>query len=140
MCELNSKWSEKQSNTFEHLCQQKILIVCVCVCVCVCVSKWVAGQKYLLKKEKLLLKHTLKRKFIQYLWKKRCSDFYIIWVKVIDLQKRLGHRNVCHVAMNKTKSFCETKYLTKEQVRRYKRKMSQWIDNRKSVYIHEDLA
>ena len=57
---------------------------------------------------------------------------------MIDLQKRLGHRNVCHVAMNKTKSFCKTKYLTKEQVRRYKRKMSQWIDNRKSVYIHED--
>ena len=44
--------------------------------------------------------------------------------------------------MKKFKSFCGTKYKnpTKEQVKKYKRKMSQWINDNKSVYIREDLA
>ena len=59
---------------------------------------------------------------------------------MIDLQKRLCHRNLWHAAMKKIKSFCKTKYPTKEQVKKYKRKMSQWINDDKSVYIREDLA
>ena len=43
-----------------------------------------------------------------------------------DLQKRLCHRNLCHVAMKKKKkSVCGTKHPTKEQVKKYRRKMSQ---------------
>ena len=40
----------------------------------------------------------------------------------------------------KNNSFCRTKYPTKEQAKKYKRKMSQWINDDKSVYICEDLA
>ena len=68
------------------------------------------------------------------------NDLYVIWLKMIDLQKRLGHQNLCHVAMKKINSFCKTKYPTKEHVKKYKRKMSQWINDDKSVYICEDLA
>ena len=42
--------------------------------------------------------------------------------------------------MKKIKSFCETKHPTKEQVKKYKRKMNEWIDDDKSVYIREDRA
>ena len=59
---------------------------------------------------------------------------------MIGLQKRLCHRNLCYVAMKKIKNLCGTKYPTKEQLKKYKRKMSKWINDDKSVYICEDLA
>ena len=74
------------------------------------------------------------------MWKKESNDFCAIWVKMIDLQKWLGHRNLRHAAMKKIKSFCSTNHSTNEQVKKYKRKTSQWINEDKSVYICEDLA
>ena len=59
---------------------------------------------------------------------------------MIGLQKRLCYRYLCHVVMKKIKSSCKTKHPTKEQVKKYKIKMSQWIDDDKSVYIRKDLA
>ena len=59
---------------------------------------------------------------------------------MIDLQKRLGHQNLCHVAKKKIKSFCKTKYPTKERVKIHKIKMNEWTDDDNSVYICEDLA
>ena len=60
---------------------------------------------------------------------------------MIDLQKRLCHRNLCHVATKKMKSFCSTKHPTKAQVKKYKRKSNEWDeDDDKSVYICKDLA
>ena len=46
---------------------------------------------------------------------------------------------------NKNKSLCSAKHPTKEQVKKYKRKASEWDDDDdddddKSLYIHEDLA
>ena len=41
---------------------------------------------------------------------------------------------------NKNKSYCKTKYRNKDQIRKYKRKVNQWIDDDKSVYIREDHA
>ena len=49
---------------------------------------------------------------------KGANDLYVIWVKMSDLQQSLVHQNLCHVAMKKTK------YPTKEQVKKCKRKMS----------------
>ena len=43
----------------------------------------------------------------------------------------------------KNKSLCSAKHPTKEQVKKYKRKASEWDDDDdddKSLYIHEDLA
>ena len=60
---------------------------------------------------------------------------------MIDLQKRLCHRNLCHVVTKKMKSFCSTKHPTKAQVKKYKRKANEWDeDDDKSVYICKDLA
>ena len=47
-------------------------------------------------------------------------------------------QNLCHLATRKIKSSCNTKYPTKDQIRKYKRKVNQWIDDDKSVFIHED--
>ena len=59
---------------------------------------------------------------------------------MIDLQKLLCLRILRHAAMKKIKSFCKTKHPTKKQVKKYNRKMSQWNNEDKSVYIREDLA
>ena len=60
---------------------------------------------------------------------------------MIDLQKRLCHRNLCHVVTKKMKSFCSTKHPTKAQVKNYKRKANEWDeDDDKSVCICKDLA
>ena len=42
--------------------------------------------------------------------------------------------------MKKIKRFCGTKHPTKVQVKKYKRQMSQRINDDKSVYIREDFA
>ena len=43
-------------------------------------------------------------------------------------------------SIKKIKSYCGTKHPTKGQVKKYRRRMGQWIDDNKSVYIREDLA
>ena len=72
--------------------------------------------------------------------KKNVNGLYVIQEKMIDLQKGLVHRNLYHVAMKKIDSYCGTKHSTKEQVKKYKRKMSQWINDDKCVYIREHLT
>ena len=71
--------------------------------------------------------------------KKGANDPYIIWVKMIDLQKGLVHQNLCYAAMKKIRSYCKTKYSTKEQVKKYKRKIGKWINDNKSAYLCEIL-
>ena len=56
--------------------------------------------------------------------KKLTDEDYVIWVKMIDLQNYLHHRNLCHVAMKKIKSCWATKNPTKEQVKKYKK----WVN------------
>ena len=61
---------------------------------------------------------------------------------MIDLQKRLCHQNLCHIVMKKIEIILlwyKIPY-TKKQVQKYKIKISQWINDDKSVYICEDLA
>ena len=56
---------------------------------------------------------------------------------MIDLQKRLCHQNLCHIVMKKIKIiflWYKIAY-TKKQVKKYKIKTSQWINDDKSVYI-----
>ena len=59
-------------------------------------------------------------------YRKPTDEDHVIWIKMIDLQKRFCHRNLCHIAMKTIKNFCSTKHRTKEQVKKYKRKMIQW--------------
>ena len=57
-----------------------------------------------------------------------------------DLQKNFSLQNLCHLPTKNIKSYCGTKHATKDQVKKYKRTMGQWIDDNESVYICEDLA
>ena len=62
-------------------------------------------------------------------------------VKMIDIQKRTGDKNLYHVVMKKIKSYYKTNDPTEEQVRKYKRKANEFgDDDNKCVYIREDLA
>ena len=54
--------------------------------------------------------------------KKGANDLYVTWVKMIDLQKSLGHQNLYYSAIKKIKNYCHAKHPTKEQVKKYKRK------------------
>ena len=60
--------------------------------------------------------HTLR------VYRKLTDKDYVMWVKTIDLQKHLCHRNLCHVAIKKVKTFCGAKHLTKEQVKKFRKK------------------
>ena len=76
--------------------------VCVCVCVCVCLYKNSSEAGRVTRDGKVTLKTYSKNKIHTICVKKRVTnDFYVIWAKIIDLQKRLVHRNLCHVAMKK---------------------------------------
>ena len=63
--------------------------------------------------------------------KKGAKDLYVICVKAIDLQKCLAHQNLYFAAMKKNRSYYKTKYPTKKQVKKYKRKMGKLISDKK---------
>ena len=47
---------------------------------------------------------------------------------------------ICFATMKKIKRYCGTKHPTKEQVKKYKRRMGKWINDNKSAYLRENLA
>ena len=47
---------------------------------------------------------------------------------------------ILHQKKKIIKAYCNTRHPTKDQVKKYKRKMDQWINDNKSVYIFENLA
>ena len=52
----------------------------------------------------------------------------------------MSSKFVISVAIKKNKFFCGRKRPTEEQVKKYKRKRCQWVNDDKSVYIREDLT
>ena len=119
--------------------------MCVCVrvyaCVCVCVYKMNSGAERLTKERKITAEKYSGNKIHTICLCRKCTDEdYVIWVKMIDLQKLLCHRKLCHVAMKKIKNFCKTNHPTRKNVKKYKRKTEQWLNDNKSVYIREDVA
>ena len=62
--------------------------------------------------------HTLR------VYRKLTDEDYVMWVKTIDLQKHLCHRNLCHVAIKKL--FVVQNTLLKNKSKNSERKMSQW--------------
>ena len=96
---------------------------------------------YAIKERKITAETYSKNKtYRTCVYRKITHEDYVIWVKMIDLQKRLCQRNLCHVAMKKIKRFCGIKHPTKEQVKKYKKKMIQCVNGDKSVHNGEDLA
>ena len=86
-----------------------------------------SGAERLTKKRENTVRTYIKNKIHTIRVNRKFTDKnFIIWVKIIDLQKRLCDRNLCHVATKKTKSFCSKKHRTKAQVKNYKRKANEW--------------
>ena len=56
-----------------------------------------------------------------------------------DLLENLDLRNLCHLSSKKIKSYRGISHPNKVQVKNYKRKMGQWINDNESVYVREDL-
>ena len=67
--------------------------VCVCVCVCgVCVCKMSSRAERLTKERKITAKKYSDNKIHTLCLYRKCADEdYVIWIKMIDLQKRLCH-------------------------------------------------
>ena len=87
--------------------------------------KMSSDAKRLTKERKITTKIFSKNKTHTICGHKNFTDEdYVIWVKMIDLQNYLHHRNLCHVAMKKIKSCWATKNPTKEQVKKYKK----WVN------------
>ena len=87
-CELNNKLSKKRSEIIKHLCHKKILYF-------LCVRKMSSEAKRLAKERKITAEtysktetHTVS------VYRKFADEDYVIWVKMIDLRKRLCHRNL----------------------------------------------
>ena len=96
-----------------------------------------SGTERLIEERKITAKKYSDNKIHTiYVYRKFTDEDYVIWVKMIDIQNRLCHRNLCHAAMKKIKTF----FAAEKQVKKGKRKMGQWINDDKSVYIREDLA
>ena len=102
--------------------------------------KMSSGAERLTKERIITFETYTKNKIHTICVKKRGNnDFYVKWVKMIHLQKRLVHRNLCHVGMKKVTSYCKTKYPSKKEAKKCKRKTDKWIDDNESVYVREDL-
>ena len=109
--------------------------------VCLCMYNTEQWHKKTYKESKITAeKYSKNKTHTLWVYRKFTDGYYAIWVKMIDLQNHLHHQNLCHTAMKKTKSYCSTRKPTEEQVKKYKRKMSKWTNDDKSVYICEDIA
>ena len=67
----------------------------------------------------------------------------LFWVKIIDVQKGLGLKNISHLVRKQTQDMYETKYPTEEQKRKYIRTedelTKQDTDDSKIKYVRSDL-
>ena len=93
------------------------------MCVCVCMYKMSSEAKTAAKERKITAEtYSNTKTHAIRVCRKLADEDYVISIKMIDLQNHLCHQNLWYVAMKKIKSFCGTKYLTKEEVQKYKRK------------------
>ena len=67
----------------------------------------------------------------------------LFWVKMIDVQNRLGIKNISDLVRKNTQGIYETKYPTKKQIRKNKRSQKEIskkpTDDSKIKYAHNDL-
>ena len=98
------------------------------------------GAERLIEKRKITVKKYSDNKIHSiYAYRKFTDEDYVIWVK-------MTYKNVYVIEiyamqqLKKLKAFAKQNILLIKQVKKYKRKMGQRINDDKSVYIREDLA
>ena len=63
----------------------------------------------------------------------------VLWIKTIDIPKKLDVKNIHDLVDNEIKSKFRTNNLTDEQIKKYKRDGSELINGEKVVYGHEGI-
>ena len=60
-----------------------------------------------------------------------------LWLKMKDVEKKLGVENIYDSVDKETKGKFGTNYPTKQQIKKYKRNGSEFIEDIKFIYAHE---
>ena len=63
----------------------------------------------------------------------------VLWIKTIDIPKKLDVKNIHDLVDNEIKSKFRTNNLTDEEIKKYKRDGSELINGEKVVYGHEGI-
>ena len=83
--------------------------------MCVCMYHMSSGATELTQIRTITIEEYSKNKIhILCIYKKFTDGVYVIWVSMTDLQKSLDLQNLCHLATTKIKSYCNSKYPTKD--------------------------
>ena len=60
----------------------------------------------------------------------------VVWIKMIDIQKKLHVKNIDHLVHKEIKAKFKTNNLTDEQIKKYKIHGSELVDGEKFIYAH----
>ena len=63
----------------------------------------------------------------------------VLWIKTIDLGKKLDIKNICDSVDKEIRGKFKDNYPTKEQIKKYKKHGSELIKSEKVMYGHEDI-
>ena len=61
----------------------------------------------------------------------------VLWIRIKDTRRKLDVKNIFDLVDKETKDKFETNYLTKQQIRKYIRQESEFIEGIKFIYRHE---
>ena len=61
----------------------------------------------------------------------------MLWIKMIDIQKKLDVKNIHDLIDKEIKGKCKTNNAANEQIKNYKTQASKLIDGETFVYVHE---
>ena len=61
----------------------------------------------------------------------------MLWIKMIDIQKKLDVKNIHDLIDKEIKGKCKTNNPTNEQIKNHKTQASKLIDGETFVYVHE---
>ena len=82
---------------------------------------------------KLVLKYLLKTPSIQL----RKGKDPVLWIRIKDIGEKLDVKNISYLVYKKIKGKFETDYFTEQQIKKYKRHGSEFIEGIKFMYAHE---
>ena len=63
----------------------------------------------------------------------------ILWIRIKDIGRKLDVKNICSLVDKEIKGKFETNYPTEQQIRKYKRHGSEFVEGIKFMYAHENI-
>ena len=68
---------------------------------------------------------------------KKTENKSMLWIKMIDIQKKIDVKNIHDLIDKEIKGKCKTNNAANEQIKNYKTQASKLIDGETFVYVHE---